>query len=95
MAKKTLLEVTSQLFARYSKILLDDWHKNKKDPYAHVNQASMEHLYWMCVTAQERDMPIDKASRWLGFVQWCLVMRGLLDVDEERDYTRPLFKDTV
>lgn len=35
----------------------------------------------------------DKANRWLGFVQGVLCAAGIVDVDEERDYTRPLFHE--
>lgn len=54
---------------------------------------SWEHLIWMlgeCLL-QIRTMPIDKMSRWVGFVQGVMVMNGVLDVDEERACTRPIF----
>ena len=35
--------------------------------------------------------PIDKLNRWLGFIQGILFMDGLIAIDEERDFTRPLF----
>lgn len=33
--------------------------------------------------------PFDKMHRWLGFTQGVLSVMGLIDVDEERDFTRP------
>lgn len=36
-------------------------------------------------------MPLDKLNRWIGFVQGVLAVRGYLDVDAERERTRPLF----
>ena len=33
----------------------------------------------------------DKSSRWMGFVQGVLTVAGVLNVDIERDHTRPLF----
>lgn len=53
----------------------------------------LQHLHWMCVEAMDNihQMPIDKASRWLGFVQGCMVMHGLISVEAERDFSRPLF----
>lgn len=33
--------------------------------------------------------PLDKMHRWLGFTQGVLSVIGLIDVDEERDFTRP------
>ena len=37
------------------------------------------------------DMPEDKASRWLGFVQGMLTAARVLSVEAERDFTRPMF----
>jgi hypothetical protein len=53
----------------------------------------LENLRWIClqIIDKGRELPIDKTSRWLGFVQGCLAMRGLIDVDAERDATRPRF----
>lgn len=42
--------------------------------------------------AHKDDYPIDKLSRWLGFIQGCLVCKGLCDVDTERSYTREFFR---
>lgn len=33
-----------------------------------------------------------KANRWLGFIQGCMIMRGMTTVQAERDFTRPYFK---
>lgn len=54
-----------------------------------------EHLLWMCqhCIPRVRDdglgMPQEKYSRWLGFVQGCLIMRGYTTVEQERNQTRP------
>jgi hypothetical protein len=37
--------------------------------------------------------PKGKANRWLGFIQGIMIERGLLTVKEERDFTRPFFKN--
>jgi hypothetical protein len=80
-----VLEVTMLLFKRYLKILEDiDIQEGC--------ETSKDHLEWMCRTAlQHQDYPIDKLSRWLGFVQGVLTARGKLSVDDERDYSKPLF----
>lgn len=50
------------------------------------------HLRWMLDQLHYmKDM--DKANRWLGFIQGVLVMRGYTTVREERDFTRPFFKN--
>ena len=56
-------------------------------------ETSADNLKWMCVTLVENinTFPVDKISRWIGFVQGVLACQGLLNVTEERDRTRPLF----
>ena len=36
--------------------------------------------------------PDDKSNRWIGFVQGCLFVMGVIDI-EERNFTRDLFHD--
>lgn len=56
-----------------------------------------EHLLWMCIHCCDkvrddgRGMSVDKYSRWLGFIQGCLISRRLTTVEEERNRTRPWF----
>lgn len=55
-------------------------------------RTSLTNLEFMLTTMLDYpSMPIDKTQRWLGFVQGVLAARGLLDVDAERDRTRPIF----
>lgn len=55
------------------------------------------HLLWMCewciprVRDDGQGMSVDKYSRWLGFIQGCLIMQGWTTVEAERDRTRPWF----
>ena len=37
--------------------------------------------------------PIDKLNRWLGFIQGYLIFNKLTTVDNERDFSRPLFHE--
>jgi hypothetical protein len=56
------------------------------------SETSFANLRWMverCLT--DDTMPVDKVSRWVGFIQGVLAVRGLLSVAAERDRTRPLF----
>lgn len=85
---------TAILFDRYAAVIA----AAAEDPSATVPftqdpRLSLANLAWMCRTgaAEAATLPIDKTSRWLGFVQGCLAMRGLISVDAERDATRPLF----
>jgi len=50
----------------------------------------LAHLTWM-LAQMYGGMDTDKANRWLGFIQGCLISRGLTTVTEERDFTRPFF----
>lgn len=34
--------------------------------------------------------PLDKLHRWLGFIQGVLAMKGVICVEAERNFTRPL-----
>lgn len=63
------------------------------DTFAHNKRLSLFNLEWMCkeIIIHGEDMSEDKISRWLGFIQGCLAMRGMIDVDEERDTSRALF----
>ena len=35
--------------------------------------------------------PIDKLSRWLGFIQAYVIFTNQTTIDVERDFSRPLF----
>lgn len=51
-------------------------------------------MKWMCRTAVENigTWPEDKLSRWLGFIQGVLTLRSVIQVTEERDLSRALFR---
>lgn len=42
---------------------------------------------------EDESLPEDKIHRWIGFVQGVLAARGIIDVNFERDRTRPIFHD--
>jgi hypothetical protein len=50
------------------------------------------HIAWMLKKLSDDDMSETKKQRWLGFIQGCMAYRGLLNVNEERDATRDVFK---
>lgn len=74
---------------------LDIIQNNKKEQpenFPDNEKTSLDNLCWMCdriITSS--DMPVDKISRWIGFIQGVLVCRGLTTCDVERDFSRPIF----
>lgn len=71
----TVRDATKECFQRYLDFKLDE--------------GTLE----LCKKAiqEAQTLPIDKLSRWLGYVQGIAIERGLSTVQRERDYTRPLF----
>lgn len=86
------LQVHAILLARYRHII-QEAREDGVDPFASDPRLSLENLAWMVeeIFRNMEDWPADKTGRWTGFVQGCLAMRRLIDVDRERDITRPLF----
>lgn len=58
------------------------------------DKTSARHLDWMCqeLLRDIQTMPLDKIGRWVGFIQGVMATRGALDVDKERNRTRPIFE---
>lgn len=73
------LEVVRGLLTRET---LDQLPDAIRDRLSSMANAMEENAY---------DWPHDKTGRWLGFIQGLLFAHGLLDVNAERDRTRPLF----
>ena len=94
-APRSVREATRRLFERY-RTLCTAALAAGAPPLAPADapaETALPHLVWMCdaaLASLDAD-PIDKGSRWLGYVQGVLVMRGLVTVGAERDFSRPLF----
>lgn len=52
----------------------------------------LDHLYWMLEELGHDDMSETKKHRWLGYVQGVMTVFGMIDVQEERNYTREIFR---
>lgn len=98
MSHYTLDEGAIKAFKRYEK-LIEEYEKGIK-PVNHTDLPSgdptcLEHLLWMCkhcipeVRVDGRGMSVDKYSRWLGYVQGCLISKGITTVEKERNITLP------
>jgi hypothetical protein len=82
MKNITVKEATFEMFRRYNTIM-------QKTNYHGDNGR----LPLMCVHAiSHPEYPIDKLNRWLGFVQGVLWVNGIIDLEEEREFSRKLFK---
>ncbi len=56
------------------------------------SETEPEHLIWMLTEIQENlTMSSTKRHRWLGYIQGILVSKGVIDVKQEREYTRGMF----
>jgi len=71
------------LFKRYQ-IVLNDYKKYADDELIIRSKKMID-------VVLTTDMLEDKQSRWLGFIQGVMTVYDLLDVDTERNFSRPLF----
>jgi len=76
---------------RYRRLL---WAQHV-DPFVTQREMCHDHLIWMCEKIIENswDWPYDKTGRWIGFIQGILAAQGLLNIQAERDFTRPMFHE--
>ena len=76
MEKYTIRLATKELFQRY----LNEFNLTNN-----LKELSIEAI------DKINDYPIDKLSRWLGFVQGYIIFTNQSTIDIERDFSRPLF----
>lgn len=80
-------QVNANLAKRYLEVLLNN--KSQRDE---PECTGVDHLIGMCRwIITHPDVFIDKQSRWIGFIQGVMAMRGFVSVQEERCLTRPMF----
>ena len=82
------LELASNYVDRLEK--LEDWETEIED-------MRRDNLIAFWKLAVERilnwELPDDKMWRWIWYLQWVLISRWLVSVNEERDRTRPIFHE--
>ncbi len=49
-------------------------------------------VHQLMFASRDESIPLMKANRWLGYIQGCMIERGYTTVEEERNWTRPLFR---
>jgi hypothetical protein len=80
---ETIKDVNLILFKRYQSIL--------NDSSIDIENKFLFRAKKMIDVALSEDMFEDKQSRWLGFIQGIMTEYNLLDIEEERNFSRPLF----
>lgn len=62
----------------------------RHDDCGSTDQERLEHVRWMCHQVHEFvDVGlIDKANRWIGFIQGVLLRVGLFTLEELKDHNR-------
>lgn len=88
--KQREYEVLEILFKRYHLKISENQEKFKKVVLS--EKCQQEHLLRLAEEAytHAKKYPTDKLHRWLGFIQGVLSTLDIINVDEERDFTRPL-----
>jgi hypothetical protein len=87
-------------FEYYRDMMRDKGYEPENNTLFEGDATCPEHLLWMCeegmqmVYADMNEINISKYSRWLGFIQGCLISKGWTTVEAERDRTRPWFNNT-
>lgn len=81
--------VNVKLAERYLDII--DTISSNTDP---LDPTSIQHVKSMChYIVEHPTMLLDKQSRWIGYIQGVLMVRGHLSMLRERELTRPMFHD--
>jgi len=86
---KAMASIIDILVRRYYKVLLANHGKGQFiDKEYHDNLiGNMLHA----LDTNSKVWPEDKLNRWLGFVQGVLYAEGLITIENERNFLRPLF----
>jgi hypothetical protein len=76
------------LFTRYRDLIVERQAEMAVD----VTDCAPEHLIKLCneVIENHQRYPFDKLCRWMGFVQGVLAAQGIIQVETEREFSRPL-----
>jgi hypothetical protein len=76
------------LFTRYRDMIVE----RKAEMTVEVKDCGPEHLIKLCneVIDNHQRYPFDKLCRWMGFVQGVLAFQGIIQVEQEREFSRPL-----
>lgn len=78
-------------FPSYEPVELENKSRQNFMPRTGIAPGHIGHLMWMCSEGCElvTKGSVEKANRWLGFVQGALWMAGLASIDEMREWNKP------
>ena len=64
--------------------------KPVRNPRATDLNEALQHCYWMCQEVKKWESArLEKAFRWLGFIQGVLWTRGVTTLDTLKDHNKP------
>lgn len=88
MANDKETKVAKIMFERYQNVISD----NAEQFIGLPSKCRAPHLLRLCdeVIKHGDQYPFDKLCRWMGFIQGILAIQGLIDVDVERKWSRPI-----
>lgn len=86
---RTWRDLISHLMGRYEQMLVT----HEVTVSARLGPDVHRRALQLCqhAAAHMHEIAEDKANRWLGFIQGVLICASVVDIEDERDYTRPLF----
>jgi hypothetical protein len=84
MLEENLKKAYGELFKRYNMLAQQNQDKIKDNQAHTIMQMGIKAI------SSPEEFTAEKMSRWLGFVQGILFANGIISIDAERDYSRPI-----
>ena len=85
-------EHISAVLKYYDELLSSDGVVAICNNHATTHDDRLAHVHWMCQKAQEycEQGELDKANRWLGFIQGVFSCEDLMSIEEMRNHNRDI-----
>ena len=85
-------EHISAVLKYYDELLSSDGVVAICNNHATTHADRLAHVHWMCQKAQEycEQGELDKANRWLGFIQGVFSCEDLMSIEEMRSHNRDI-----
>lgn len=84
-------ERITQLMHHYTKTIGLDPFRDTRDGHGKDRHSALKHVVWMCGEVIEfvKTQRMEKANRWIGFIQGTLWCHGVLTIDQMRRDNMP------